>query len=122
MSVTQTDGLVYTYSVVDTGETAVVCVDGLCSITPCLQSLNTNFLANYQNGTAANLIPILTAVNSLIELANQYKNCGETAKYEATVVQLQQVLDDSGYCDCGCSDESQDVPYWVNNAFHWRLC
>ena len=116
MSVTQDDGLVYTYSVVDTGETAVTCVGSLCSITPCLQSLSTNMLANYQNGTAGNLIPILTTVNTLIELANQYKSCGETAKYAATVAQLQEVLNESGACDCGCCDESQDVPYWVNNA------
>jgi len=52
----------------------------------------------------------------LYALAKEYKTCGNTAMYAATVAQLQSVLDNSGECSCGCCDESQDVPYWVDNS------
>jgi hypothetical protein len=116
MSVTQPDGLVYTYTVVDTGETKVTCIGSLCSINPCLESLKDTFFENYNNGTGANLVPLVTLVNQLLALAIQYKECGDNQKYAETVIQLQGVLDVSGQCNCGCDESGKDVPYWVDNA------
>lgn len=116
MTVTQSDGLVYAYSVVDTGETFVECVSNLCNITNCYQTLVSSYLASYQNGGANNLLPVITVVNGLVELANQYKICGETKKYADTVAQIESVLNASGECNCGCCEENKDIPYWVDNA------
>jgi hypothetical protein len=116
MRVEQTDGLQYTYSTTDTDEVVVSCAGTLCGLMPCIQNLSNAFLQNYQNGTANNLIPILTQVNTLYNLAVEYKKCGEYEKYAATVAQLEVVLSESGECSCGCCDESKDVPYWVDNG------
>ena len=113
INVTQAGGLVYGYTLRDTNEVKVTCVGALCSITPCLENLSTAIMNTYKTG-ASNLIPVLTTVNTLINLANAYKECGEDEKYKQTVQEIHDVLDSSG-CTCGC-DEGQDVPYWVNNA------
>lgn len=116
MSVTQTDGLVYTYTVKVSDTVEVDCIGSLCSLTPCLESLKDTFMTNYYKGTGANLIPLVTAVNQLMELATQYKSCGEGAKYKATVLELEELLNKSGECNCGCGCSEENTPYWVNNA------
>lgn len=116
MSVTQTDGLVYTYTVVSSDTVTVDCIGSLCSLTPCLESLKDTFITNYYKGTGANLIPLVTAVNQLIELATQYQACGDSEAYTATVKELEKLLNESGECDCGCGCSEENTPYWVNNA------
>lgn len=116
MSVTQSDGLVYTYQVRDTGETLVTCVGTLCGLTPCIESLKDKYNASFVKGQDSGLAPLILLVLQLYALAKEYKTCGETAKYAATVAQLELLLDESGECSCGCCDESQDVPYWVDNS------
>jgi hypothetical protein len=116
MSVTQDDGLVYTYTVRDTGETLVTCVGTLCGLTPCIESIKDKYYASFVRGQASGLEPAILMILQLYALAKEYKTCGNTAMYAATVAQLQSVLDNSGECSCGCCDESQDVPYWVDNS------
>jgi hypothetical protein len=116
MSVTQDDGLVYTYTVRDTGETAVTCVGTLCGLTPCIESLKDKYYASFQRGQASGLEATILMVLQLYALAKEYKTCGNNAMYAATVAQLESVLDESGECSCGCCDENQDVPYWVDNS------
>lgn len=116
MEVTQADGLVYTYTLTKTAEVDVTCTGTLCGLTPCLESLKDNFLANYAKGTANNLIPLLVQVNTLFNLAKEYQTCGDDAAYQTTVNQLETVLNESGACSCGCCNDSTDVPYWVNNG------
>jgi hypothetical protein len=116
MSVTQDDGLVYTYTVRDTGETLVTCVGTLCGLTPCIESIKDKYYASFVRGQASGLEPAILMILQLYALAKEYKTCGNTAMYTATVAQLQSVLDNSGECSCGCCDESQDVPYWVDNS------
>jgi hypothetical protein len=115
MSVTQDDGLVYTYTVRDTGETAVTCVGTLCGLTPCIESLKDKYYASFQRGQVSGLEATILMILQLYALAKEYKTCGNNAMYAATVAQLESVLDESGECSCGCCDENQDVPYWVNN-------
>jgi hypothetical protein len=117
MSVTQADGLVYFYGVSVKDEEKVVCVGSLCSLTPCLESLKDTFITNYYKGTGANLIPLVTAVNQLITLANEYKSCGNVEMYKETVLELQKLLNtnEATSCNCGC-DDSDNTPYWVDNA------
>lgn len=116
MSVTQDDGLVYTYTLTDTAEHKVTCAGTLCGLSPCIKSLNDSFIANYSKGTANNLIPALVEVNTLVTLANEYKTCGEYDKYKSTVSQLETFMNSTGLCNCGCCDESTDLPYWVDNS------
>jgi len=116
MSATQDDGLVYTYQVRDTGETLVTCVGTLCGLTPCIESLKDKYNASYIKGQDSGLAPLILLVLQLYALAKEYKTCGENVKYAATVAQLESVLDESGQCSCGCCDENQDVPYWVDNS------
>ena len=116
ISVTQDDGLVYTYTVRDTGETLVTCVGTLCGLTPCIESIKDKYYASFVRGQASGLEPAILMILQLYALAKEYKTCGNTAMYAATVAQLQSVLDNSGECSCGCCDESQDVPYWVDNS------
>lgn len=116
MSVSQSDGLVYTYQVRDTGETLVSCVGTLCGLTPCIESLKDKYNASYVKGQDSGLNSLILLVLQLYALAKEYKTCGETEKYAATVAQLESVLDESGQCSCGCCDENKDVPYWVDNS------
>jgi hypothetical protein len=116
MSVTQSDGLVYTYQVRDTGETLVTCVGTLCGLTPCIESLKDKFNASYVKGQDSGLNNLILLVLQLYALAKEYKTCGNNAMYAATVAQLESVLNESGQCSCGCCDENQDVPYWVDNS------
>jgi hypothetical protein len=116
MSVTQSDGLVYTYTVRDTGETLVTCVGTLCGLTPCIESLKDKFNASYIKGQDSGLNSLILLVLQLYALAKEYKTCGNNAMYAATVAQLESVLNESGQCSCGCCDENQDVPYWVDNS------
>lgn len=116
MSVTQDDGLVYTYTVRDTGETAVTCAGTLCGLTPCIESLKDKYYASFQKGQASGLEATILMILQLYALAKEYKTCGNNAMYAATVAQLESVLDESGECSCGCCDENQDVPYWVDNS------
>lgn len=114
MSVTQADGLIYTYTVNNTDEIKVSCVGSLCSLTPCLETFKDKLLAGYKNGQSANLFPTAITINNLMALAQEYKSCGETEKYAETFLELQSVLDTTGDCNCGCCEE--DVPMWINNA------
>jgi hypothetical protein len=114
--VTQDDGLVYTYTVRDTGETAVTCVGTLCGLTPCIESLKDKYYASFQRGQVSGLEATILMILQLYALAKEYKTCGNNAMYAATVAQLESVLDESGECSCGCCDENQDVPYWVDNS------
>lgn len=114
MSVTQPDGLVYTYTLIESDEVKVTCVGSLCSLTPCLESFKDKLAAGYANGSNTNLIQAAITINSLIILANEYKACGEYDKYKSTYEQLEKILDSTGLCNCGCCDE--DTPQWVDNS------
>ncbi len=116
MTYTQPDGLVVNYTVVDTGETKVTCVGTLCGLTPCIESIKDKYAAAFNTGKASGLEPIILMILQLYALAKEYRTCGEYDKYASTVAQLEQVLDKSGHCECGCCDESKDVPYWVDNS------
>lgn len=116
MSVTQDDGLAYTYTVRDTGETAVTCAGTLCGLTPCIESLKDKYYASFHKGQASGLEATILMILQLYALAKEYKTCGNNAMYASTVAQLESVLDESGECSCGCCDENQDVPYWVDNS------
>jgi hypothetical protein len=116
MTYTQPDGLVVNYTVVDTGETKVTCAGTLCGLTPCIESIKDKYAVAFNTGKASGLEPIILMILQLYALAKEYRTCGEYDKYASTVAQLEQVLDKSGYCECGCCDETKDVPYWVDNS------
>lgn len=115
IEVTQTDGLVYTYTTTKTSEFVVSCAGTLCGLTPCIQSLYDKYQASYVQGVDSGLAPLILNVLQLVTLAKEYKICGEATKYATTVAQLESILDESGECTCGCCDES-DAPQWINNA------
>ncbi len=116
MTYTQPDGLVVNYTVVDTGETKVTCVGTLCGLTPCIESIKDKYAVAYNTGKVSGLEPVILMILQLYALAKEYRTCGEYEKYASTVAELEQVLDKSGHCECGCCDESKDVPYWVDNS------
>lgn len=115
ITVTQTDGLVYTYSETKTAEFVVSCAGTLCGLTPCIASIYDKYQASYVLGQDSGLAPLILNVLQLVTLAKEYKFCGDTTNYAATVLQLETILDESGYCNCGCCTET-DTPQWINNA------
>lgn len=115
VTVTQVDGLVYTYSETKTAEFVVSCAGTLCGLTPCIASIYDKFQASYIQGVDSGLTPLILNVLQLVTLAKEYKTCGDLTNYAATVLQLETILDESGYCNCGCCDET-NTPQWINNA------
>lgn len=115
VTVTQVDGLVYTYSETKTAEFVVSCAGTLCGLTPCIASIYDKFQASYVQGVDSGLTPLILNVLQLVTLAKEYKTCGDLTNYAATVLQLETILDESGYCNCGCCTET-DTPQWINNA------
>lgn len=115
ITVTQADGLVYTYSETKTAEFLVSCAGTLCGLTPCIASIYDKYQASYVLGQDSGLAPLILNVLQLVTLAKEYKFCGDATNYAATVLQLETILDESGYCNCGCCTET-DTPQWINNA------
>lgn len=116
MSVTQDDGLVYTYQVSSGAQEFVVsCAGTLCGLTPCIESIKDKYYASYQKGVASGLEPLILMITQLVGLAKEYKICGNSEMYASTVAQLESVLDESGQCSCGCCDESAGAQ-WVDNG------
>jgi len=116
VSVTQDDGLVYTYTKT-TGATefVVTCIGTLCGLTPCIESIKDKFAASYVKGVPSGLEPTILYILQLYALAVEYKKCNNAEMYASTVAQLESVLDESGECSCGCCDETSG-PQWIDNA------
>jgi len=101
LSVTQDDGLVYTYQAVTGAQEFVVsCAGTLCGLTPCIESIKDKYYTSYQKGVASGLEPLILMITQLVGLAKEYKVCGNSEMYASTVAQLESVLDESGQCSC----------------------
>lgn len=116
LSVTQDDGLVYTYQATTGAQEFVVsCAGTLCGLTPCIESIKDKYYTSYQKGVASGLEPLILMITQLVGLAKEYKICGNSEMYASTVTQLESVLDESGQCSCGCCDESAGAQ-WIDNG------
>lgn len=114
VTVTQTDGLVYTY-VIDTGalNVTVSCNIDMCSINECMDDLQEQYDQDVAANKQSSLGPILTRLNTLYNVALGYQTCTNYEALAATLATMRTLLANSG-CSCGCSVTVGNS--WVNNA------
>jgi len=120
VSVTQTDGLVYTYTASSLAtEVMVTCLTTICELRCGIQTLHQQYANAVQGGARDNVftIPVML-VNSYVIDANNALNCGDQDKFETYAALILQQLELAGVdCNCGCSGETtEEGNHWINNA------
>jgi hypothetical protein len=109
---TQTDGLILQYSTSTIQEFAVSCAGSLCGLTPCIESLRVAHANELQRNRISKYQVFVDNVLLYYAEAQNYRACGDTANYRATLELIKQNLDSSG-CECACCDDN--TYYWVSN-------
>jgi hypothetical protein len=109
---TQTDGLLLLYTTSVSKEFAVSCSGSLCGLTPCIESLRVAHANELQRNRISKYQVFVDNVLLYYAEAQNYRSCGETDKYRATLDLIKANLDASG-CECACCDDN--VYYWVSN-------
>lgn len=109
---TQTDGLILLYTTSVVKEFAVSCAGSLCGLTPCIENLRVAHASELQRNRISKYQVFVDNVLLYYAEAQNYRACGDTANYRATLELIKQNLDSSG-CECACCDEN--TYYWVSN-------
>ena len=109
---TQTDGLILQYSTSTIQEFVVSCSGSLCGLTPCIESLRVAHANELQRNRISKYQVFVDNVLLYYAEAQNYRACGDTANYRATIELIKQNLDSSG-CECACCDDN--VYYFVSN-------
>jgi hypothetical protein len=109
---TQTDGLILQYSASTTQEFVVSCAGSLCGLTPCIENLRVAHANELQRNRISKYQVFVDNVLLYYAEAQNYRACGDTANYRATLELIKQNLDSSG-CECACCDDN--TYYWVSN-------
>lgn len=109
---TQTDGLILQYSISTIQEFVVSCAGSLCGLTPCIESLRVAHANELQRNRISKYQVFVDNVLLYYAEAQNYRACGDTANYKATIDLIKTNLDASG-CECACCDDN--VYYWVSN-------
>ena len=109
---TQTDGLILQYSASTTQEFVVSCAGSLCGLTPCIENLRVAHANELQRNRISKYQVFVDNVLLYYAEAQNYRACGDTANYRATIELIKQNLDSSG-CECACCDDN--TYYWVSN-------
>lgn len=109
---TQTDGLILQYSTSTIQEFVVSCSGSLCGLTPCIESLRVAHANELQRNRISKYQVFVDNVLLYYAEAQNYRACGDTANYRATLDLIKTNLDASG-CECACCDDN--VYYWVSN-------
>lgn len=112
---TMSDGLIVTYTLLTEITKQVICSGALCSINPCLEALLKKHVQNLELQKVSGLQATVDSILIMYDMAINYKNCGDFAKYKKTVLAIEALLDaaDVG-CDCGCNDTENAS--WVFNT------
>jgi hypothetical protein len=108
----QTDGLILLYTTSVVKEFAVSCAGSLCGLTPCIESLRVAHANELHRNRVSKYQVFVDNVLLYYAEAQNYRACGETANYKATLELIKSNLDASG-CECACCDEN--TYYWVSN-------
>jgi hypothetical protein len=109
---TQTDGLILQYSTSTIQEFVVSCSGSLCGLTPCIESLRVAHANELHRNRISKYQVFVDNVLLYYAEAQNYRACGDTANYRATLELIKQNLDSSG-CECACCDDN--VYYFVSN-------
>ena len=108
----QTDGLILLYTTSVVKEFAVSCAGSLCGLTPCIENLRVAHASELQRNRISKYQVFVDNVLLYYAEAQNYRACGDTANYRATLELIKHNLDSSG-CECACCDEN--TYYWVSN-------
>jgi len=108
----QTDGLILQYSTSTIEEYPVSCAGSLCGLTPCIENLRVAHANELQRNRISKYQVFVDNVLLYYAEAQNYRTCGDTANYRATLELIKQNLDSSG-CECACCDDN--LYYWVSN-------
>jgi hypothetical protein len=109
---TQTSGLVVLYTKSVVKEFQVSCAGSLCGLTPCIENLRAAHAVELQRNRISKYQVFVDNVLLYYAEAQNYRACGDTANYRATLELIKQNLDSSG-CECACCDDN--TYYWVSN-------
>lgn len=109
---TQTDGLILLYTISTAQEFVVSCSGSLCGLTPCIENLRVAHASELQRNRISKYQVFVDNVLLYYAEAQNYRACGDTANYRATLDLIKHNLDSSG-CECACCDEN--TYYWVSN-------
>lgn len=118
VTVTQSDGLIYTYTASSEATEVKVTCTTLCSLRCGIDKLIQQSALAVNGGAAVNA---LTKPTWLIELylwgATLAQECGNQTKFDEYAALIQEQLSLAGVdCDCGCDGESSTGNHWINNA------
>ena len=108
----QTDGLILQYTTSTAQEFAVSCAGSLCGLTPCIENLRVAHANELHRNRISKYQVFVDNVLLYYAEAQNYRSCGDTANYRATIDLIRANLDSSG-CECACCDDN--VYYWVSN-------
>jgi hypothetical protein len=108
----QTDGLILQYTTSTAQEFAVSCAGSLCGLTPCIENLRVAHADELQRNRVSKYQVFVDNVLLYYAEAQNYRSCGDTANYRATIDLIRANLDSSG-CECACCDDN--TYYWVSN-------
>lgn len=119
VTVTQSDGLVYTYiSQSEATEVRVTCTT-LCSARCGIESLYQQYGQALNGGQPINAFSkYVSLVNNYILAAQLAQECGDQDKFEDYMDLIVDTLNLAGVdCNCGCSgDDTETGNHWINNA------
>jgi hypothetical protein len=108
----QTDGLILLYTTSTAQEFVVSCSGSLCGLTPCIENLRVAHANELHRNRISKYQVFVDNVLLYYAEAQNYRACGDTANYRATLELIKQNLDASG-CECACCDEN--LFYFVSN-------
>jgi hypothetical protein len=109
---TQSSGLIVLYTKSVIKEFQVSCAGSLCGLTPCIENLRVAHASELQRNRISKYQVFVDNVLLYYAEAQNYRACGDTANYRATLELIKSNLDASG-CECACCDEN--TYYWVSN-------
>lgn len=118
VTVTQDDGLIYTYTVQSQATEVNVTCTTLCSLRCGIDKLIQQSALAVNGGATANaLSKPMALVDWYIAGATLAQECGNQTKFDYYATLIQQELLLAGVdCDCGCDGESSTGNHWINNA------
>lgn len=118
VTATQDDELTYTYTIT-TGSVPVnvSCAGTFCELICGMKTLYGKYADSVSCGTPnAQYASVIALIPGYYMIAVQAKSCGDTDTYNKYYNMAKELLGD---CNCGCdecTDNPEDVNYWVNNA------
>lgn len=118
ISVTQADGLVYTYTATKSANVDVDCVTTLCQLACGIWKIHQQYALALNGGAGLNaLTKFVALVNAYYIDAKLAMECGDQAKFDEYAALILAQLNLAGVnCDCGCDDSTDEGNHWVNNT------